>query len=274
MRTRIVSALVAVLVASFTTNTVTAGVEGRIASAKQLRAMVINTAVVELPAKAAKIVSETPEDLREKAAVRVVRTFLQGRHSLAPSLIGAIAKASPEVSHVIVAEAVMLFPESAYSIARAATTAAPEYSFAIALRAAASSPSKNTTEQLALGAASADNRLPQIFAVLSSELANYSAEEGLRIATRLGRIGASPIPTPIPVANQSPLPGATVQVVIINNVPVVNIIPDPIQIPTLTIPDDLTGVEQKGQIDVIARVLDQQAPFFSGVVAAPKIYIR
>lgn len=136
MKTRVVSALMAVAVASITASAVT--VDKQIPSVKAIRAIAAETSVVELPAKAAKIVAEASEETREKVAVRTVRIFLQNHHSLAPSLVGAIANSTPEVAPAVVAEAISLFPESAYSITKAAVAAAPKYAIQIALRAAAS----------------------------------------------------------------------------------------------------------------------------------------
>ncbi len=126
----------AVAVASITASAVT--VDKQIPSVKAIRAIAAETSVVELPAKAAKIVAEASEETREKVAVRTVRIFLQNHHSLAPSLVGAIANSTPEVAPAVVAEAISLFPESAYSITKAAVAAAPKYAIQIALRAAAS----------------------------------------------------------------------------------------------------------------------------------------
>lgn len=110
---------------------------------KALRVQAERVAVVELPAKAAEIISEHPENGRERFAVRVVRVFLRERHSLAPSLVGAICSAVPEVSVAVATEAVKLFPESAYSIVKAAIASSPEMAVSICLQASIESPEQS-----------------------------------------------------------------------------------------------------------------------------------
>jgi hypothetical protein len=107
---------------------------------KALREQAEIVSVVELPAKAAEIISESPEEGRKRFAVRVVRVFLQEKHSLAPSLVGAICSAAPDVSAAVTAEAVQLFPESAYSIVKAAVASAPEMAVSICLQASITVP--------------------------------------------------------------------------------------------------------------------------------------
>ncbi|MDA7510652.1 hypothetical protein N8642_02055 [bacterium] len=102
-----------------------------------------NVSVVELPAKAAEIIVGHPEKGRKRFAVRVVRVFLQERHSLAPSLVGAVCSAVPDVSAAVAAEAVQLFPESAYSIVKAAVASAPEMVVSICLQASIEVPDRN-----------------------------------------------------------------------------------------------------------------------------------
>jgi len=104
-------------------------------SVKALRSIAEETATVELPAAAVDVILDAPEADRERIAVRTVRIFLTSKHSLAPSLVGAIAANAPELAPAVVEAAIQLFPENAYAITRAAVSAAPEYSVAIALRA-------------------------------------------------------------------------------------------------------------------------------------------
>jgi hypothetical protein len=110
---------------------------------RALREQAESLSVVELPAKAAEIVSDSPEKGRKRLAVRIVRVFLKERHSLAPSLVGSICSAAPDVSVVVTAEAVQLFPESAYSIVKAAVASAPEMAVSICLQASIEVPDRS-----------------------------------------------------------------------------------------------------------------------------------
>lgn len=144
MRNRIVCTIV-VAAAALTAGAVTGENENPIPTAKAVRELAKTTSVVELPAKAGEIVKSVPEAERERIAVRTLRIFLEGRQALAPTLVGEIIQAAPEVAMAVVTEAVRLFPESAHNIARAAAAVAdPEQVALIALRAAAAAPHKAT----------------------------------------------------------------------------------------------------------------------------------
>ena len=111
-------------------------------SVKALRSIAEETSTVELPAAAVDVILDAPEADRERIAVRTVRIFLTSKHSLAPSLVGAIAANAPEIAPAVVEAAIQLFPENAYAITRAAVSAAPEYSVAIALRSVKAFPER------------------------------------------------------------------------------------------------------------------------------------
>ena len=199
MKIRVVSALMAVAVASITANAITT--EKSILSVKEIRNIAAETAVVELPAKAAEIVTAASEEVREKVAIRTVRIFLAEKHSLAPSLVGAISHAAPEVAPAVVAEAIQLFPENAYAITKAAVSAAPKQAVLIALRAAAANralaPTISTGVQRAIPA-QADQFVGLLTALSQGERVE-SAE--LAIVTVKVRIGSSSSITPADLNN-------------------------------------------------------------------------
>ena len=101
---------------------------------RQLSMLAEQTPLVERPAKAAELIASAPHSQRERMAIRTIRVFLREAHSLAPSLIAAVADQTPEVIVASTTEAVRLFPEDAYNIVRAAVAKAPDFAIEIALR--------------------------------------------------------------------------------------------------------------------------------------------
>ena len=151
--------------------------------------------VVELPAKAAEIVASALEEDRKRLAVRTVRIFLSERHSLAPSLVGAICRAAPEVSVAVTAEAVRLFPESAYSIVRAAVASAPEFAVSICLQSTIAEPDR--VRQIVNGLRRGDSsKLPE-FQVLVTAMSSATEEMvDAAVQSTRNRIGTSTLNKP------------------------------------------------------------------------------
>jgi hypothetical protein len=253
-------------------------------SVKTMRAIVSETSVVELPAKAAEIVTAASEETREKVAVRTVRIFLQNHHSLAPSLVGAIANAAPEVAPAITAEAITLFPESAYSITKAAVAAAPKQAVLIALRAAGANPG-----HIGPIRAGIDRGIPTLAPEFQRVLAAMASGErvettDLAVVTVKVRIGTSSSNTPASGDNLTLNvggDGATQQVFsgVVQTVVDVEI-EDPenpgeyitvkeviftVDTGALEVPEDLAGQEQSN-FDVIARALNTNSGFQDAVV--------
>jgi hypothetical protein len=134
---------------------------------RQINRISEETSMVEKPAKAAEIISQTNPSHRQRIAIRVVRIFLKEAHFLAPSLVGAIAGSSPEVIVEVTSEAVQLFPESAYSIVKAAVAGAPDLATAIALRVSVEN--LTNAEPILAGAVSAKpEAAPTLLAALES----------------------------------------------------------------------------------------------------------
>jgi hypothetical protein len=282
MKTQVVSALMAVAVASLSANAITVDKNTPI-SVRTMRAIVSETSVVELPAKAAEIVTAASEETREKVAVRTVRIFLQNHHSLAPSLVGAIANAAPEVAPAITAEAIMLFPESAYSITKAAVAAAPKQAVLIALRAAQANPSLIGSIRAGIdrGVPALAPQFQQVLATIASGERVETAD--LAIITVRVRIGTSSNNQPADLGDlslnvggegstQQVFAGVIQQVI---DVPVVDPITGIITIEkevifsidtgSVEVPEDLTG-QQTNQFDLIARVLNSGSGFVKEVV--------
>lgn len=277
MKTRVVSALMAVAVASMTASAVT--VDKRIPSVKAIRAIASETSVVELPAKAAEIIAQASEETREKVAIRTVRIFLQNHHSLAPSLVGAIASRTPEVASAVVVEAIKLFPESAYSITKAAVAAAPEQAVRVAIAATAAE--KHQSAAIAAGIQRAVPRQAEqisgLFGALSAGERFESAD--LAIVTVKVRIGTSnsnrPAATDPRLNNPAGQPqqvfaGVTQREVTENGETFIVFEVDTSEIPD--IPEDFTGQDVQDVFDVISRQLRNDGKFVKPVII--ESYIR
>src|ERR1051325_2925886 len=79
----------------------------------------------ELPAQAAKLVSQAPAKEQKSVAIAVVRIAVQRNPAAAPFIVSGVARAVPAVAAVSAAAAAVLEPKQAGAIAKAATAAAP-----------------------------------------------------------------------------------------------------------------------------------------------------
>jgi hypothetical protein len=86
----------------------------------------------ELPAKAADLVSQAKPAQRSETTVNVVKAALGINPAAAPAIIGAIARAVPEMSSIAAGTAAGEQPRQAAAIAKAAAAAAPMQAGAIA----------------------------------------------------------------------------------------------------------------------------------------------
>jgi hypothetical protein len=86
---------------------------------------------VELPAKAADLVSQAKTRARHAATVSVVKAALGINPAAAPAIVGAIARAVPEMAAIAAGTAAAEQPKQASVIAKAAAAAAPEQAGAI-----------------------------------------------------------------------------------------------------------------------------------------------
>ena len=84
------------------------------------------TPAPEVPAKAALIVAKTAPAERKDVTVAVISYTVRMNPASAPAIVGAVAKAAPEMAALAAKTATRLQPKQARAIARAAATAAPE----------------------------------------------------------------------------------------------------------------------------------------------------
>lgn len=261
MKTRVLSALMAIAVASLTASANTVDKNAPL-TVRTMRAIASESSVVELPAKAAEIVRAASEETRKKVAIRTVRIFLQNHHALAPSLIGAIANAAPDLAPIVTAEAIKLFPESAYSITKAAVAAAPKQAVLIALQAAQANPSHAGAIRAGIDRG-APVLAPQFQQVLTALASGERVETvDLAIVTVRVRIGTSSSITPADLNNPVLNTGAGrtqqvftgVQQSLVTNPDGSVEIVFTIDTGTEEIPENFNGQEQRG-FDIITRDL-------------------
>ena len=80
---------------------------------------------VELPAKAAQLVTQADAKHLKQTTIDVVKAAVGLNPAAAAAIVGSIAKASPEMAATAASTAVSLVPNQAVAIARAAASAAP-----------------------------------------------------------------------------------------------------------------------------------------------------
>ncbi len=81
---------------------------------------------IELPAQAAQLVAQVKPEDREVVAATVITAALDVRPTSTLSVVGAIARQSPEAAAAVAVKAAALQPKSLAEIAAAAAAAAPE----------------------------------------------------------------------------------------------------------------------------------------------------
>ena len=88
--------------------------------ASLLKQTLSRAAAVELPAQSADLVTKAKPADREATTIAVVKTAIGLRPAAAPAIVGAIAKAAPDMAATAVVTAVGLEPKLAQAIAKAA----------------------------------------------------------------------------------------------------------------------------------------------------------
>jgi hypothetical protein len=85
----------------------------------------------ELPAKAADVVSQAKRRERKPITVNVVKAALSFNPAAAPAIVGAIARAVPEMASIAAGTAAVQQPKQASAIAKAAAAGAPSQAGAV-----------------------------------------------------------------------------------------------------------------------------------------------
>jgi len=185
----------------------------------------------EMPAKAADLVKKSPARNWHATTVSVVNSAVGMNPVAAPAIVGAIARAVPDMASVAAGAAAALQPKQAAAIAKAAAVAAPSKAGKIVTAVCRAVPNEyrniaaavaqvvpNREKEIvnAVGAA-----LPGLKPAIDSTLASYSGNvvsvaDTLDRATRVSlgnfaSVPSSPLaPTLSPTMSpNAPLPGAT-----------------------------------------------------------------
>lgn len=87
--------------------------------------------VAELPAKAADLVAQSKPRARQATTIKVVKAAVAINPAAAPAIVGAIARAVPDMASVAAGTAATEQPKQASAIAKAAAAAAPDKAGAI-----------------------------------------------------------------------------------------------------------------------------------------------
>lgn len=99
-----------------------AGTSGSVTSSKKALA---KAAVAEVPAMAADFVAKAKTSERDAVTTDVVKWAVKSHPSIAPAVVGAIARQTPEAAAVAASTAATVQPKQAKLIAQAAVAAAP-----------------------------------------------------------------------------------------------------------------------------------------------------
>jgi hypothetical protein len=96
--------------------------------AQAMTKKIIDTKAVEVPAKAAAMVTKATKDDKEAVATTVVRAAARSHPSTIGSVVTSVLHKSPELAVAVVNTAVEELPDSSMSVVTAAIGAAPEQS--------------------------------------------------------------------------------------------------------------------------------------------------
>lgn len=154
---------------------------------------------VELPAKAAALISKTDAKHREQMTIDVVKAALGLNPAAAPNVVASIARTNPDMAALAAATAAILLPDKAAEIARVAAAAAPKKAGQIVAAVCRVAP-KHYREIANAVAEAVPNQGKQILAGLSSALPMLEAPLNKIIAAYNGSI----IPSVSTVLNQVP----------------------------------------------------------------------
>jgi hypothetical protein len=142
----------------------------------------------ELPAKAADLVSQAKTRDRQSTTVNVVKAAVGINPAAAPAIVGAIARAVPEMASVAAGTAAAEQPKQASAIAKAAAAGAPTQAGAIVKAVCRAVP--NEYRSIALGVSQAvpgankeivkavESALPDLKPSIDTVLAGYGGNVG------------------------------------------------------------------------------------------------
>ncbi len=166
-----------------------------------VRAALKSVPTAEVPARAATLVAQTPATDQPGVTVEAVRFAVKAHPTIAPAIVGSVAKQCPAVAATAAATAAKLQPKQIKLIARAAAVAAPAHAGEIvtALCQALPGDYREIALTVALAVPSATDEilaglsagLPTIKAALNSVIASYQGATP-SVAAVLDRVAPTP----------------------------------------------------------------------------------
>jgi hypothetical protein len=171
---------------------------------------------IELPAKAAELVSQATPKQRQQTTIDVVKAALGLNPAAASAVVASIAHANPEVAAIAAATAASLLPDQAAEIARVAAAAAPKQAGQIVaavcrvapksykeIASAVAEAAPDQGKQILTGLASA---MPTLQGPLNKFIATYGGNNSPTVSTVLNQVQ----PTPESQAPPAPSSGSVV----------------------------------------------------------------
>jgi hypothetical protein len=165
----------------------------------------------ELPAKAADLVLQAKPGDREATTINVVKSAVGINPAAAPAIVGAIARAVPEMASVAASAAAAEQPRQASAIAKAAAAAAPFQASSIVTAVCRAVPKEYRNIAVAVSQAvpgagkdivkAVETALPELKPSLEKALAGYgghvvSVSDTLTQAAQIAQTGTDPATTP------------------------------------------------------------------------------
>jgi len=162
-----------------------------------------SVSVLEMPVKAAQLVSQTAKKDREIVTSAVVKNAAALKPTALPAVVGAIAKSTPEMAATAAAVAASEQPNLATAIAQAAAFSAPAQAIEIAKAISKALPDQARQVALAISTVA-----PKEAANTLREMANEASASTTTVAANTS--GTTPPPRPPTVgAPYNPLPPGT-----------------------------------------------------------------
>lgn len=165
--------------------------------------VLVSVTVLEMPAKAAELVKQAPKADREVVTSATVNNAAALRPTALPAVVGAIARAVPEMAATAASVAAAAQPKLAVEIARAAAVSAPTQAVAIVKAIGAALPAHVRDVALTVS-----TLVPKDTAKTLVAMANEVSSSSTLAASTLSSTPAPPRPPTIG-APYNPPPGGT-----------------------------------------------------------------
>lgn len=138
-------------------------------SSSSVKKTLMNSPAAEMPATAARIISQASAADKKATTVAAVEAAIGMNPASASSIVGAIAHESPEMAAIAAARAAVLQPKQAGAIAKAAAAAAPKQAAEIVAAIVKELPAQFSTVAIAASFGAPDSS-PDILTALAAAL--------------------------------------------------------------------------------------------------------